>query len=177
MIGFLYPEICNQQGDLGYKDWLVSSGIETVDLGDLPVSGITGVVIGDVSQRGSEILANKLENHWLSDAVREGITVLAIGNSGRIIAKLLGVRSSLGEHKSEFVETEFAGRELYGFVNGAFDSDHLIIEEAIGEGRLIQCALLGPVCVVNPWFENYCFGIATSERSNLMEHYKKLASD
>jgi hypothetical protein len=177
MIGFLYPDVCNQQGDLGYKDWLISNGIDAVDIGDSPVCGITGVVIGDVSERGLEMLSSRLENHWLADAVNVGLTVLAIGNAARIFAKLVKVETALGTNKSEFVETEFLGRKIYGFINGNYDLDFLVTEHQVGEGRLIQCALLGPVCVVNPWFEEHCFGIQTNERDDLVLHYQKLARD
>ena len=177
MIGFLYPEICNQQGDLGYKDWLQSKGIEAEDIADKPIAGISGVIIGDVSVRGSEMLEKRLENHWLLDAVKDGVTVLAIGNSARIFAKFLNVKTTLGTHKSEFVETEFLGQKIYGFINGPYDLDYLVTEHQIGQGRLIQCALLGPVCVVNPWFENHCFGIQTTGRDDLALHYEKLARD
>lgn len=177
MIGFLYPDICNQQGDFGYKDWLIAHGIEAVDIGDNPVSGLTGVVVGDVSERGSEMLRGRLNNHWLNDAVKEGLTVLAIGNSARIFAKLVDVEIAMGAHKSQFVSTDFLGRKLYGFINGPYDLDYLVTEHQIGNGRLIQCALLGPVCVVNPWFENHCFAIQTTERDDLVDHYEKLAGD
>jgi hypothetical protein len=177
MIGFLYPEICNQQGDLGYRDWLISNDVEVTDLGDQPVTDLTGVVIGDVSQRGAVLLEKKLENHWLVNALSDGLTVLAIGNSARIFSKLVDVESFLGSHKSEFVETEFLERKVYGFVNGSYDLDHLVTEDQVGEGRLIQCALLGPVCVVNPWFENYCFGIQTPQRDDLVLHYQKLSGN
>lgn len=177
MIGFLYPEICNQQGDQGYFDWLNAHDISACSIEDKEVTGLRAVLVGDVSERGAEILRAKLENHWILEAIKEGLTVLAIGRAGLEIAKALGVSPPMNSYKSEFVETEFQGRKLYGYINGLYDTERLVTETQVGQGRLILCALLGPVAVVNPWFENYCFGIETSARDDLTEHYKNLVAD
>lgn len=177
MIGFLYPEICNQQGDQGYFDWLNTHGVETAVVGDEPIEGLTALVIGDVSERGAEILRQRLERHWILDAINNGLTILAIGRAGLEIAKSLGVEPAVDSYKSQFVETEFHGQKLYGYINGLYDTNNLVQEMQIAEGKLILCALLGPVAVVNPWFENYCFGIETSPRAEITEHYRNLVTD
>lgn len=177
MIGFLFPKVCNQQGDQGYRDWLDAHQIATCSVEDAEVGGLEALLVGDVSERGARILRNKLEGHWILGAINDGLTVLAINRAGVELSKALGVRASLDSHKSQFVETEFQGRKLYGYINGLCDMERLVSETQVGKGRLIVCSLLGPVAVVNPWFEKYCFGIETSERSELTDHYKKLAND
>ncbi len=177
MIGFLYPEICNQQGDQGYFDWLIAHEVDACSIGDKAIEGLQAVFVGDVSERGAQILRTRLDDHWLLSKISEGLTVLAIGRAGLEVAKALGVRAPLDSYKSEFAEAEFQGKKLYGFINGLIDKDRLVTETQIGEGRLILCAFLGPVTVVNPWFEKYCFGIETSARDDLTEHYKNLLAD
>jgi len=177
MIGFLYPEICNQQGDQGYKNWLDAHQIETCNVGDQEVSNLTGLVVGDVSEQGAELLEAKLENHWLRKSIAQGLTVLAIGRAGQVLSRHLGLEPRVDNYKSQYVSTLFQGEALFGYVNGLHDLGHLITETQIGKGRLISCALLGPVAVVNPWFEEYCFGIKTSDRNDLVEHYRKLVTD
>jgi hypothetical protein len=177
MIGFVYPEICNQQGDQGYRDWLDANGVATASVGDERIAELTGVVVGDVSERGAAILAESLQNHWLLDEVGKGLTLLAIGRSSKVVADLLDVDSPAGSYKSRFARFEFAGLQIYGYVNGLFDQRQLITESKIGKGRFIQCALTGPVCVVNQSFENYCFGLQTPERDDLVAHYRSLVTD
>ena len=177
MIGFLFPEVCNQQGDQGYKDWLEINGVSTrVVEGELP-TGLAGLVVGDVSEQGSAVLESLLANHWLISEIENGLTVLAIGRSGQIISKIIGVKHFIGSQKSQYVNTEFQDKPVYGFINGRYDLDNLIVESLVGEGRLINCALLGPVGIVNPWFEKYCFDIETASREDLTDHYRKLVSD
>lgn len=177
MIGFLYPEICNQQGDQGYRDWLEVNGVKTVSAEDKPLAKLEGLVVGDVSERGALILRERLADHWLIGEIEKGLTILAIGRSGTELARLLGVEVPNGSYKSQYVEYEFEGTQLYGYVNGLHSLSKLVTEVPIGKGRLIQCALLGPVCVVNRSFESYCFGIETPERDALAEHYKNLVTD
>lgn len=177
MIGFLYPEVCNQQGDQGYRDWLNAHEISTCSVEDSEISGLQSLLVGDVSERGARILRAKLEGHWILKAVSDGLTVLAIGRAGVELSRALDLSASMDSYKSQFVEAEFQGKKLYGFINGLNDKKRLVIETKVGKGRLIACSLLGPVAVVNPWFEKYCFGIETKERSELTEHYKKLAND
>jgi len=177
MIGFLYPEVCNQQGDQGYKDWLDTNQIETCVIEDERVDNLTGVVVGDVSEEGAILLESKLENHWLGNSIAQGLTVLAIGRAGQVLSKHLEIEPKTNSHKSQYVSTVFKGEELFGYVNGLHDLNQPITETEIGKGRLISCALLGPVAVVNPWFEEYCFGIKTSARNDLADHYKKLLAD
>lgn len=177
MIGFLYPEICNQQGDQGYFDWLRANDIAACSIGDKARVDLQAVFVGDVSERGAEMLRTRLENHWLLSKISEGLTVVAIGRAGLEVAKALGIRAPIDSYSSEFVETEFLGKKLYGYINGVIDKDRLVTETQIGQGRFILSALLGPATVVNPWFENYCFGIQTSARDDLTEHYKNLVVD
>lgn len=177
MIGFLYPELCNQQGDQGYKDWLDLNGIPTVDLRDEEVDSLSGVVIGDVSERASQILSEKLDGHWLLGRLQDGLTVLAIGRAARVVGESLGIELNGGSYLSSFVETDFQGLKLYGYVNGLVDVKNLVTERSVGAGRFITCDLLGPVGVINPNFETHCFGIKTKERADLLEHYKKLVAD
>jgi len=177
MIGFLYPDICDQQGDQGYKDWLDANQIETCEVEDKKIENLSGLVVGDVSEQGAILLESRLENHWLSDSVAKGLTVLAIGRAGQILSRYLGIEPQMGSYKSQYVSTVFRGEELYGYVNGLHDLDKPITETEIGKGKLVSCALLGPVAVVNPWFEEYCFGITTSARNDLVDHYKKLLAD
>ena len=177
MIGFFYPEMCNQQGDQGYRDWLSIHEIPTHSVEDDEIGDIESLIVGDVSERGARILRSKLEGHWILRAINDGLTVLAIGRAGLELSRALDVRVPTGSYKSEFVETEFNGRKLFGYVNGFCDPQNLVRETQMGKGRLITCSLLGPVAVVNPWFEKYCFGIETSERSDLTDHYRELAAD
>ena len=177
MIGFLYPDICDQQGDQGYRDWLDANQIETCEVEDKKIENLSGLVVGDVSEQGAILLESRLENHWLSDSVAKGLTVLAIGRAGQILSRYLGIEPQMGSYKSQYVSTVFRGEELYGYVNGLHDLDKPITETEIGKGKLVSCALLGPVAVVNPWFEEYCFGITTSARNDLVDHYKKLLAD
>lgn len=177
MIGFLYPEICNQQGDQGYFDWLRAHDFAACSIEDIEVEGLQAVLVGDVSERGAEILRDKLDNHWILKAISQGLTVLAIGRAGLEIAKAMGIRPPIDSYKSQYVETEFHGRKLYGYINGLYDTERLVTETQIGKGRVILCGLLGPVAVVNPWFEKYCFGVETSTRDELTDHYKNLVTD
>lgn len=177
MIGFLYPDICDQQGDQGYKDWLDAHQIETCEVEDQKVENLSGLVVGDVSEQGAILLESRLENHWLSDSVAKGLTILAIGRAGQILSRYLGIEPQMSSYKSQYVSTVFRGEELFGYVNGLHDLDQPITETEIGKGKLVSCALLGPVAVVNPWFEEYCFGITTSARNDLVDHYKKLLAD
>lgn len=177
MIGFLYPEVCNQQGDQGYRDWLNVHEIETCSVEDAEIRGLKSVLVGDVSERGARILRAKLEGHWILKAISDGLTVLAIGRAGVELSRAMQITAPMDSYKSQFVETEFQGQKLLGYVNGLVDLDRLVTETEVGKGRLITCSLLGPVAVVNPWFEKYCFGIETSERSDLADHYKNLVAD
>ncbi len=177
MIGFLYPEVCNQQGDQGYKDWLDANQIETCVVEDEIVDNLIGLVVGDVSEQGAILLESKLENHWLAESIAQGLTALAIGRAGQVLSKHLGIEPQMNSYKSQYVSTVFKGEELVGYVNGPHDLDQPITETEIGKGRLVSCALLGPVAVVNPWLEEYCFGIKTASRNDLVEHYKKLLAD
>ena len=177
MIGFLFPEICNQQGDQGYRDWLENNGVSTCAVEVERVSGLTGLVVGDVSEQGAVVLESLLESHWLKTEMKNGLTVLAIGRAGQILSKLVGGLPVIDSYKSQFAKTEFQGKPLYGFVNGRHDLENLIVETNVEKGSLISCALLGPVAVVNPWFETYCFGLETASRGDLTGHYKKLAGD
>lgn len=177
MIGFLYPQVCNQQGDQGYRDWLEAHEVSTCAVEDSEVSGLNSLLVGDVSERGARILRSKLEGHWILKAINDGLTVLAIGRAAIELSKALDLQAPMHSYKSQFVETEFQGEKLYGYVNGLCDMNRLVTETQVGKGRLITCALLGPVAVVNPGFEKYCFGLETSERAELTQHYKKLATD
>lgn len=177
MIGFLYPELCNQQGDQGYQQWLDSHHVDYCTIEDNKVSGVKSILVGDVSERGASILRNKLKGHWIIDEIAQGLTVLAIGRAGRELSKALAIDPPMGSYRSEFVETEFQGRKLYGYINGLYDMGRLVTETSVGKGRLINCALLGPVAIVNPWFESYCFDVSTTLREDLTEHYRKLVTD
>jgi len=177
MIGFLYPEICNQQGDQGYRDWLESNGFTTSSVTNKKVAGLKGLVVGDVSEQGGIALESLLAEHWFKSELENGLSVLAIGRAGQILSKIVGVEPFMDSHKSQFAQTEFNGEQLFGYVNGPHNLENLVVETLVGEGRLISCALLGPVAVVNPWFEKYCFGVETASRDDLIDHYRKLASD
>ena len=114
MIGFLYPKVCNQQGDQGYKDWLDVHQIETCEVEDKKVENLTGLVVGDVSEQGAILLEQKLAKHWLGKSIDQGLTVLAIGRAGQVLSRHLGIEPKMNSYKSQYVSTVFRGEELFG---------------------------------------------------------------
>jgi hypothetical protein len=182
MLGTLFPELCNQQGDQGFLDVCQQLGI-TARVVTTPddLEGLTFLYVGDSSRVGQRLLANRVQTMvpQLLSLVEEGAVLFCIGRSALAMAELMGLASIAGSGRvSHFVSVLQDGQELLGYVNGAYSS--VFDSQPVGSGWFVQTALLGPALVINPDMRNSLFEkaglptrVVTELEGSLRDHYRK----
>lgn len=182
MIGTLFPELCNQQGDQGFVDSCQQMGIVTQTVSSSEhLKGISFLYIGDSSITGERLLAQRVTKlvPKILTMLQKGLVVFAVGRSAMAIARTLKLSSIEGAvHESGFRSIKYQDMELLGYVNGAYS--RVLDSQQVGSGKFVQTALLGPCLVVNPEFRNQLFQDAglktfglTALETSLREHYRK----
>ena len=182
MLGTLFPELCNQQGDQGFLDVCQQLGITTrgVTTSD-DLEGLTFLYVGDSSRVGQQLLADRLKPmvpHLIS-LVKQGLVLFCVGRSALAMAELMGLASIAGSGRvSHFVSVWHEGQELLGYVNGAYSS--VFDSQPVGSGWFVQTALLGPALVINPDMRNSLFEkaglptrVVTELEGSLRDHYRE----
>lgn len=182
MIGTLFPELCNQQGDQGFLDACRQMGIATRAVSSPEhLKGISLLYIGDSSITGERLLVQRVTKlvPKILTMLQEGMMVFAVGRSAVSMASLLNVASIEGSmRESGFRSVQYQGMELLGYVNGAYSQ--VLDSQQVGSGRFVQTGLLGPCLVVNPQLRNLLFEVVgfktfdeTALEAALREHYRK----
>lgn len=182
MLGTLFPELCNQQGDQGFLDTCDQLGISTtVVTSTNHLKDLKFLYVGDSSITGERLLLQRVEKliPKIRSLVENGLVLFTVGRSAIAMAKLLDQVSISGSVRvSKFQSVKYLNMELLGYVNGAYSSVFEI--QQVGSGWFVQTALLGPCLVINPQLRNAVFekaGLATTEitelESLLREHYRK----
>jgi CobQ-like glutamine amidotransferase family enzyme len=107
----------------------------------------------------------------IAEIVRTGKMVLAVGSGYVKVAQALGLETTFGKHRSEFIEDS----GIVGYINS--DSE---LEPVRYESNSLFTLLHGPVLAKNPQLADYLLekiGVNTSNKSDLLIELDKLAAD